>query len=174
MLKHPMAFVVCLCLALFTLVACGSGGVGGTSLPATPTVTSSPAAISTVPSPTPTPSSVPFTITSIDMTVTPKSIAGMACGTSVNVVYTATFHAPAHSTDGTVQFLYTVNNGRSTTLASITFGPGETTRTYTFNWSGTLEPDNVYPGLGGVITSSPNEVRSPSVKPAGICTAFRG
>jgi hypothetical protein len=103
------------------------------------------------------------------MAVNPASIAGMTCGHSITVTYTATFHIVANSPGGTVQFIYTVNNGRSTTPASLTFGPGETTKTYAFTWQGTLSSDNVYPGLGGVVTSSPNVVHSPSVKPTGTC-----
>lgn len=120
---------------------------------------------------TPLPSSVPFKVISIDMRVNPTSIAGMACGQAITVTYTATFHVAANSSGGTAQFLYTVNNGRSTTPASLNFGPGETIKTYAFTWQGALSSDNVYPGLGGVQTSNPNEVHSPSVKPAGTCAA---
>ena len=92
------------------------------------------------------------------MGVNPASIAGMACGQAVTVTYTATFHVAANSSGGTVQFLYTINNGRSTTPASLNFGPGETIKAYSFTWQGALSSDNVYPGLGGVLASSPNEV----------------
>src|SRR5579884_516015 len=130
-----------------------------------PTPTSKPAS-----TPTPTQNTVAFRVTGIDMAVSPTSIAGMACGSNLTVTYTATFHVPAHSPGGTVQFTYTVNNGRSSTPASIKFAPGETTKTYTFTSSGTLSPDNVFPGNGGVMTSSPNTVTSALVKPTGTCT----
>ena len=100
----------------------------------------------------------------------------MACGLPITVTYAATFHVVANSSGGTVQFLYTVNNGRSTTPASLNFGPGETIKTYSFTWQGKLSTDNVSPGLGGVLTSSPNELHSPSIKPTGTCVssaAFR-
>ncbi len=105
------------------------------------------------------------------MAVKPASIAGMACGQSITVTYTATFHVAANSPGGAVQFMYTVNNGRSTRPASLNFGPGETTKAFSFTWQGVLSSDNVYPGLGGVLTSSPNEVRSPEVKPTGTCVS---
>src|SRR5581483_5536541 len=62
--------------------------------------------------PGPAATHVPLKVTAVDMSVTPNSIAGMACGTNVTVTYTATFHVRPNSVGGTVQFAYTVNNGR--------------------------------------------------------------
>ena len=81
---------------------------------------------------------VPLKVTSVNMSVTPGSIAGVSCGTNVTVTYTATFHVKPNSVGGTVKFNYTVNNGRGQTPASITFKPGETTKSYAFTWSGAL------------------------------------
>jgi len=78
------------------------------------------------------PDRVPLKVTSVSMSVTPGSIAGVSCGTNVTVTYTALFHVRPNSVGGTVQFNYTVNNGRGQTPASITFSPGQTMRTYTF------------------------------------------
>jgi len=114
-------------------------------------------------------SSAAFQVTSVDMTVSPASIQGMSCGTSVVVTYTATIHVAANSPGGTVQFTYTVNNGRGQTPASITFSPGQTMRTYTFTWSGALPADHTYPGQGGIQVTSPNQLTSPLVAPAGTC-----
>jgi hypothetical protein len=117
----------------------------------------------------------PFKVTSVDMSVTPASIAGIACGTNLTVTYTATFHVVPNSAGGVVQFGYTVNNGRGQSMASLTFGPGETTKTYTFTWSGTLPADHTYPEPGGVQVTSPNAITSALVGPTGMCTsaAFR-
>jgi hypothetical protein len=114
---------------------------------------------------------VPLKVTAVDMSVSPSSIAGMACGTNVTVTYTATFHVRPNSVGGTVQFMYTVNNGRSQTPASITFKPGETTKAYSFTWSGALPIDHTYPGPGGVQVTSPNQLISALVAPTGQCTA---
>jgi hypothetical protein len=111
-----------------------------------------------------------FKILSVSLTVSPASIAGRQCGTSLVVTYTATFHAPANSTGGTVHFEYTINNGRGSAMASLTFKPGETTKTYAFTWSGTLPADHTYPEAGGVIVTSPNTVNSPLVGPTGQCS----
>ena len=123
-------------------------------------------------SPNPPPAGhVPLKVTSVDMSVTPSSIAGMACGTNVTVIYTAAFHVRPNSVGGPVQFSYTVNNGRSQTPASITFNPGETMKAYTFTWSGALPIDHTYPGLGGVQVTSPNQLTSQLVAPTGQCTS---
>ena len=111
-----------------------------------------------------------FQVTSITMAVSPTTIAGDACGTQVAVTYTATFHIASGSPGGTIDFVYTWNNGRATPSASVTVGPGQTTATYTFTQSGPLPADHTFPGLGGIITSSPNVVSSPMVKPNGECS----
>ena len=115
-------------------------------------------------------SSAAFQVTKVDMTVSPPSIQGMACGTSIVVTYTATIHVAANSPGGTVQFSYTVNNGRGQTPASITFSPGQTIRTYTFTWRGALPADHTYPGPGGIQVTSPNQLTSPLVAPTGMCS----
>ncbi|OLC62283.1 MAG: hypothetical protein AUH89_01505 [Ktedonobacter sp. 13_1_40CM_4_52_4] len=165
MKKIMVSFVVL--ISVFLLASCGA-------LPSVLTVvpTTQPASPDVQPTASAPPvSPVPFKVVSIAMGVNPASVAGMACGHTITVTYTATFHVAANSSGGTVQFIYTVNNGRSTTPASLNFGPGETIKTYSFTWQGTLSSDNVYPGLGGVLTSSPNEVHSPSVKPTGTCVS---
>ena len=121
--------------------------------------------------PTATIKRVPFTVTSVDLAVTPASIDGMPCGSSVSLTYTATFHLPARTAGGTIQFEYTLDNGRSSTNASVTVSPGQTTPTYTFTSSGTLPPDHTYPGIAEVQVQSPNAVHSPQVQPGGSCVA---
>jgi hypothetical protein len=111
-----------------------------------------------------------FKVTSVTMSVSPASIAGTTCGSNMKVTYQALFHVPAKSNGGTVQFDYTVNNGRGETPASFTFAPGETSKVYTFTWSGALPPDHTYPAPGGVQVTSPNQLTSALVGPAGQCT----
>jgi hypothetical protein len=115
-------------------------------------------------------SSAAFQVTKVDMTVSPTSIQGLSCGTSVVVTYRATIHVAANSPGGTIQFSYTVNNGRGQTPASITFSPGQTIRTYTFTWSGALPADHTYPGPGGIQVTSPNQLTSSLVAPTGMCS----
>ncbi len=112
----------------------------------------------------------PLKVTSVSMSVTPGSIAGLSCGTNVTVTYTAFFHVRPNSAGGIVQFVYTVNNGRGQTPASISFNPGETTKSYTFTWNGALPIDHTYPEPGGVQVTSPNQLTSPLVAPTGRCS----
>ena len=155
--KHPLFALVFICLAVFSLAACSSNASGGSSPGPTATATS-------------TPPPVLFQVTSVDLVVDQNSIAGKVCGSTTSFTYTATFHIPAGTAGGTIQFLYTWNGGHASPGASVTVGPGETTATYSFTWSGKLLADHVYPGEGGVFTSSPNAVNSPFVKPDGVCS----
>src|SRR6266567_3761858 len=112
----------------------------------------------------------PFQVTAVSMTVNPTSIAGKSCGTFLTVTSTAMFHLAPNGPGGTIQFEYTVNNGRGTNMASITVAPGQTTASYSFLWSGNLPVDHTYPGAGGVIVHSPNEIRSSLLGPSGRCS----
>ena len=111
-----------------------------------------------------------FKVTSVTMSVTPASIAGTTCGSNMTVTYQALFHVPSKTNGGAVQFDYTVNNGRGEVLASLTFAPGETSKVYTFTWSGALPADHTYPAPGGVQVTSPNQLTSALVGPTGQCT----
>jgi hypothetical protein len=152
MFKHPLLGIVFLCLAIFSLAACGSIGTNGTG--STPAATVTP---------------VSFKVTSVDLGVNPTSIAGKPCGSSASFTYLATFHIPEGTAGGTIHFTYTLNNGRSQTNALVTVGAGETSTTFPFTSSGTLPADHTYPGIAEVMVTSPNTVSSPQVKPAGAC-----
>lgn len=121
------------------------------------------------------PSVIPtvMSVTSVTMGVAPQSLQGVSCGSHQTVTYTATIHVTPNSGGGTVQFTYTVNNGRSATPASVTVAPGETTTTYTFAWSGALPADHTYPAPGGIQVTSPNQITSPRVAPTGQCTSVQ-
>ena len=163
MLKRPFLGFVFICLAIFSIAACGSNPGNGSGSTPTATATSTPTQA-------PSPTSVPFKVTSVDLVVNPNSIAGKVCGSPASFTYTATFHIPANSAGGTIQFEYTLNNGRSSTNASVAVSAGETTKTYIFSNSGTLYADHTYPGIAEVLVNSPNSISSPQVKPAGTCT----
>ncbi|MBA2287420.1 MAG: hypothetical protein H0W02_18260, partial [Ktedonobacteraceae bacterium] len=108
-----------------------------------------------------------FHITSIGLSVSPSSIAGRACNTSITLTYTATFHIVANSPGGTIHFMWTTNNGRGSTEASVLVGAGVTLRTYTWSVTGTLYPDHTFPGNGIVLSTSPNNITSPGAAPSG-------
>lgn len=173
MKKMLMSVMILVGLCVFT--SCGyspSASQAGvpTSQPTAPTAPSTATPQSTSSTVQPTAPLMPFKVTSVDMSVSPASIAGMICGTQVTVTYTATFHVTPGSSGGTVQFAYTVNNGRGQSNASINFAAGQMTRTFIFTWSGTLPIDHTYPEPGGVIVTSPNQVNSTLVGPSGTCS----
>ena len=122
------------------------------------------------PDSTKTPASVPFSVTSVDLSVSPTSIAGTTCGSLASFTYTAVFHIPAQTAGGTIQFAYTLNNGRSQTSGTLTAAAGETSKTFKFVSSGTLPADHTYPGVAIVMVTSPHNVSSPPVQPSGSCT----
>jgi hypothetical protein len=168
MFKRSLLCVVFICLAIFSFAACGSNGNSGSG--STPTTTVTPQATATS-KPVQTATPAPFTVTSVDLVVNPNGIAGKACGSPVSFTYTATFHIPANTGGGTIQFQYTMNNGRSSTNASVVVAPGATSQTYSFTSSETLPSDHTYPGIAEVMVTSPNAVSSPQVQPSGTCTA---
>jgi hypothetical protein len=111
-----------------------------------------------------------FAVLSVDLAVSPNSIAGMTCGSQVTFTYSVTFHMPEGTAGGTIQFMYTLNNGRGSQSASVIVPPVQSRATYSFISSGTLYADHTYPGIAQVLVSSPNAVSSPSVKPDGMCS----
>ena len=142
--------MVLFCLVLgLSLAACGNGGgnAGNSS----------------------TPTTVPLKVLSVDITVGP-SLKGHTCGSQFTETYTATFHFPANTAGGQVQFQYTTDNGRGSTPASLTIPAGQTSATYQFTWSGQLPADHTAPGNGGVMVTSPNSLTSQLVAPSGSCT----
>jgi len=167
-LRQVSGFLLLFALLGLSLAACSVSGVGSANPTATASTTQT---ATTTPASTATTATNPFQVTSVQMALNPASIAGLACGTVLTVDYIATFTVASNSPGGTVQFVYTTTNGRGTTPASLTFAPNEVSKTYTFSWHGTLESDNVAPGLGGVIVSSPNALNSSLVQPTGTCSA---
>jgi len=151
----PVVGISLITVILLLLAACGVTSTTSSGGAATP-----PAATGTL---------VALQVTSVTMAVSPISIADLACGTTLTATYTATLDVTPNSSGGTVQFNYTVDNGRGQTPASITFGPGETSKTYAFTWSGALPADHTAPGLGGIQVTSPNQLTSPLIAPTGPC-----
>jgi len=160
MKKRLMSAVILICLGL--LASCGYS-------PSPSTAGEPPSQLTATAQPTSP--GVSFKVTSVAMAVSPASIAGLRCGTPVTVTYTATFHVASGSMGGVVTFGSTVTNGRGGGDAThrLTFGPGVSTKTFSFLWSGALPADHTSPGRGGVQVSSPNQLISPLVAPTGQC-----
>ena len=101
------------------------------------------------------------------MSVAPASIAGIPCGTNVTVTYKATIHIAANGPGGTSSSATRSIMAVARTRPASRLPPGETSKTYSFTWSGALPADHTYPGLGGIQVTSPNQLISPTVKPRG-------
>ena len=112
----------------------------------------------------------PFRVTSIAMSVTPITTSTWKCGSYIQVVYNAVFYVVPGPNGGTIVFSYTVNNGRSQTLEKLTIIPGQQKSNFVFTWQGSLPSDHTYPGLGGVLVTSPNSLQSQMVSPTGRCS----
>lgn len=114
----------------------------------------------------------PFAVLSVDLTVAPASLTGVTCGTTVTFTYTATFHVQAGSAGGTIQFLYTWNNGRASPSGSVSVAPnGPSTVTFTYTATGRVGPAYAFPGVGQVNVTSPGTLQSPQALVTGSCTA---
>lgn len=111
-----------------------------------------------------------FTVTGIDMSVTPTTVSLWKCGSYIQVVYNAVFHVVSGPNGGTIVFSYTVNNGRSQTFEKLTILPGQRLSNFTFTWQGSLPVDHTYPAPGGVLVTSPNQIQSQLVLPSGKCS----
>ena len=114
----------------------------------------------------------PFAVLSVDLTVNPSSIMGTTCGSTMTFTYTATFHVQAGTAGGTIQFLYTWNNGHASPSGSVIVPPnGPSTVTFTYTATGRVGPAYAFPGVAQVNVTSPDVVQSNQVIPAGTCTA---
>src|ERR1700694_5465212 len=111
-----------------------------------------------------------FSVTSIDMSVSPTSVSLWKCGSDIQVVYNAVFHVVSGPNGGIIVFSYTLNNGRSQTFEKLTIIPGQHLSNFVFTWQGSLPGDHTYPGPGGVLVTSPNYLLSQMVFPAGKCS----
>lgn len=114
---------------------------------------------------------VPFTVSGVDVAVTPSTLAGMACGSKATFAYTATFHIPAGSAGGVIRFTYTAHSGQmeASPEGSLQVSPGQTAATITWSDSGALPPDNTWPPSVQVKVIAPNHVISNTARPTGAC-----
>ena len=91
--RNPLIGIVFVCLAVFGLAACGGvSNTPGSTPTASATSTSSP-------------TQMPFKVTGVDLVVNPNSIAGKVCESSASFTYTVTFHIPANTAGGAIQFI---------------------------------------------------------------------
>lgn len=111
----------------------------------------------------------PFVVHSIALSVSPSSIEGLACGSTLTVTYTATITIGPNSNAGSVQLAWTIAN--STSRSSTYFAPAQTVKTITITDTGKLVAGNSngFPRRISLASTSPNAVSSATVKPTGLC-----
>ena len=109
----------------------------------------------------------PFVVSSVAASVSPASITGMTCGSTINVVYTATVTIGANSNGGTVVLVATF--GTAHRNVSVVFTPGSTVQTWSTTATATLGKVSPFRTVSFASTS-PNAVSSNAVKPAGQCS----
>ena len=165
--KTRKTFVIIVCLFVVGIVFFGniirSSGVDAATASPSHSHSASSTSLATT-------NAATFTVTGIDMSVTPTSVSLWKCGSYIQVVYNAVFHVVSGPNGGTIAFSYTVNNGRSQTFEKLTILPGQRLTNFTFTWQGSLPLDHTYPGLGGVLVTSPNYFLSQKVFPSGKCS----
>lgn len=171
--KTGKVLVIVVCFLVIGLAGCGNltGSHGGNAPSVATSHAYSAASLATTHTQGMiTTNAASFSVTSIDMTVSPTSVSLWKCGSYIQVVYNAVFHVVSGPNGGTISFSYTVNNGRSQTFEKLTILPGQHLSNFTFTWQGSLPPDHTYPEPGGVLVTSPNYLLSQLVYPTGKCS----
>ena len=102
------------------------------------------------------------------MAANPGGISNIACGSSINFVYGATITASNGNAGGQVPYAWNINH--STISGSITFAPGETSKTVTYAQNNVVIQLNSASAVGGSITvGSQGKSVSSSFGVTGIC-----
>jgi hypothetical protein len=109
----------------------------------------------------------PFQVTGISLSVSPASLASIACNSTITVTYTATVYIAADSNAGTVQLNWTVGGGNQ--AASIVFAPTQTVGSVSISQTGKVTKTSPFPHTASIASTVPNAVTSAMVKPAGVC-----
>lgn len=109
----------------------------------------------------------PFVVSSVVASISPVSLTGLACGSTINVTYTATVTIGGNSNGGTVALVATF--GTAHRNISVVFTPGSTVQPWSITVTATLAKVSTIRTVGFASTS-PNAVSSNIVKPTGQCS----
>jgi len=155
MLKRPIFLLVFTFLLVFGVVGCGS--TDNTSTDSTPTASSQ--------SPIPTPVSVKTLAT----TVSPDSLSGIGCGSTASFTFSTVITAAPGSSGGQVG--YTWNIGSSHIPGSVTFAPGDTTKTVTYVLKTAVQLNTAASITGSLsLNNNGSALTSPVASVSGICS----
>jgi hypothetical protein len=126
-------------LLIVTLAGCGSAPDSSSTTP-TPTATSSgganttatgtPTTTTQAPTPPPTAQLAAFRVSGISASVDHPTFTGI-CSNNMTRIVTGVIYAPANTTGGTVTYHWQENPGGTFQTQSVSFAPGQTSRTVT-------------------------------------------
>ena len=109
-------------------------------------------------------------VNGIAMVVSPASISGYTCGTSIHVTYTATITIAPASNGGTVTLKWVFSSYTTTvSVAFPSYTTGQVTRSVAVTLSGKLAKGGKFPSAGSITSLTPNVVSSAAVGPVGAC-----
>lgn len=158
MLKRRICIILSMFLVVFGYVGCAD------------TQGTSPNSIPTSVSQSPSPILTPLNVTSLTTTVTPDSFSGISCGSTANFTFSTVIAVAAGSSGG--QLAYTWNIGSSHIPGSVTFAPGDRSKTVSY----TLKSSSVQPDMAASVTGSltvnnkGTTLTSTAASVTGICT----
>ena len=165
MSKRPIPLLIFCCLALFGMIACGSADTGSS---ATTDVSSITPTTSPSLSPTPSVTLTPLQVIGVSMAVNPGGISNIACGSATNFVFTATITSGTGNAGGQIPYSWDINH--STIPGSVTFAPGETSKTVTYALNNVVVQLSSASSIGGSITvGNPGKSITSSIGITGIC-----
>src|SRR5205807_10300124 len=99
--------------------------------------------------------------------VNPSSFSGIPCGTTTNIAFTASISV-AENGGGTVSYTWDILN--SNMSGSVTFAPGETSKTVTYTLSNyTVQLSSTSSVFGSLSAQAVNALSSSRNGPGGVC-----
>jgi hypothetical protein len=169
MFKRMIIIISFTWLIVLGLVACGSsnsnnGAADSFTTIISPTPSSSPAL-----SPTPSAALAPLHITGVVIGVSPSNISNIACGASTNLVFTATITSNSGNLGGQVPYTWSINH--TNISGSVTFTPGQTTKTVAYTLSGVVIQLSSPSAVSGLIAvgNPGSSITSSTVGLTGVC-----
>jgi hypothetical protein len=109
-------------------------------------------------------------ITGLSVTVNPSSFSHLTCGVTTDLVYTAAIFVNTGSSGGPVTFTWNANG--TTTPGTVTFAPGDTSKTLTYTLNNVPIQYNSAANPSATLTVNNNghTMTSAPIKPSGACT----
>lgn len=170
MFKRMIIIISFTWLIVLGVVACGgSNSNNGAADTFTTIISPTPSSSPTLSSPTPSAALAPLHITGVVIGVSPSNISNIACGASTNLVFTATITSNSGNLGGQVPYTWSINH--TSISGSVTFTPGQTTKTVAYTLSGVVIQLSSPSAVSGLIAvgNSGSSITSSTVGLTGVC-----